>query len=78
MRAVLEHELANYGEGSTDMSISASGEGENAGGTRTFSIWISGRATPVTVADPAPPAAPPAPEEPPEPPAGARAKARPR
>lgn len=45
MQAVVNEELDRYEDGSMGMSIHASGEAPgDAGGNRTFSIWISGKA----------------------------------
>ncbi len=47
--AVIKDELTHYGDGSKEMSISASGHAPgNDGGDRSFSLWISGKAHPPT------------------------------
>jgi hypothetical protein len=50
-RSMIDAELARYDEGSSELSIAASGHApDHAGGDRSFSVWISGKA----VAKPAP------------------------
>lgn len=47
MRAVLRHELERYGDGSKEMSVSASGHVPSPPFCdRSLSIWISGQAEP--------------------------------
>lgn len=68
MLAILKAELAHYGEGSTEMSVHASGHAPDKGsGDRSFSIWVSGKAAPhVKAAEPTLPVEPPPVDETPQ------------
>lgn len=71
MQSILKAELEQYGDDSTKMNIAASGHAPDCG-DRSFSIWISGNATP-RAEKPAPRATPaPAPAPASEAPTGKR------